>query len=210
MSMNKKKNGLKKILQASLPVFAKYGFKKSTMEDIANELGMTQGNLYFYIKNKKELYEKAVLYAISAWRKHRIEAMYRETDIVKQILVYAQAGIEYLEKHPDLRAILARDSDFLFKDMSSIDASILSERSTEELTMIESRFPQRLQEGIRQKRLREFNVDIVSTLMRQIYILFINQSLIKPEGITNQELTKEVVDLILYGLVNRDAEVNHA
>jgi len=49
-----------KIFDAALKLFAQYGYKKTTLEDVAGECGMTPGNIYFYVKNKKDLYEKTV------------------------------------------------------------------------------------------------------------------------------------------------------
>ena len=44
-----------KILEGAAKIFAKKGFEKATMEDIANELYITKGNLYYYIKSKEDM-----------------------------------------------------------------------------------------------------------------------------------------------------------
>jgi len=59
--MKNKQYNLEQIYETALTVFAKFGFKKTAMRDVARELGMTQGNIYLYVKNKRDLYEKAVL-----------------------------------------------------------------------------------------------------------------------------------------------------
>ena len=45
--MDKEKK-IQEIFQTALKLFAHYGFKKTTVEDIASELGMTKSNIYFY------------------------------------------------------------------------------------------------------------------------------------------------------------------
>ncbi len=40
------------LYQASLELFATFGYKKTTVEDVADKLDMTKGNLSFYVKNK--------------------------------------------------------------------------------------------------------------------------------------------------------------
>ncbi|MEZ4578646.1 MAG: TetR/AcrR family transcriptional regulator [Desulfobacterales bacterium] len=57
------------IFKAALSLFAHYGYRKTTLEDVAAKVGMTKGNIYFYVKNKQDLYEKAVGYALENWRR---------------------------------------------------------------------------------------------------------------------------------------------
>ncbi len=44
------------IINAALGVFSKYGYKKSSMNEIAEEAGISKSLLFYYFKNKKELY----------------------------------------------------------------------------------------------------------------------------------------------------------
>ena len=56
------------VLEQALQIFSKYGYKKTTLEDIAGSLGITKGALYAYSENKKDLYEKAVALALKKWQ----------------------------------------------------------------------------------------------------------------------------------------------
>ncbi|ANU09862.1 transcriptional regulator [Planococcus antarcticus DSM 14505] len=60
MSLREKKAAKKKeeILRSASLVIARNGYKNATMEDIAAELLMTKGSLYYYFKNKEELLYK--------------------------------------------------------------------------------------------------------------------------------------------------------
>ena len=42
------------ILEAAQGLFSKFGYKKTTMEDIAQELHKGKSSLYYYFKNKEE------------------------------------------------------------------------------------------------------------------------------------------------------------
>lgn len=44
------------ILEAATKVFAKFGFSKTRVEDIANESGLSKGALYLYFKSKDEIF----------------------------------------------------------------------------------------------------------------------------------------------------------
>jgi AcrR family transcriptional regulator len=43
------------ILESAARIFSRKGFEKATMEDVSNELYMTKGSLYHYIKSKEDM-----------------------------------------------------------------------------------------------------------------------------------------------------------
>ena len=45
-----------KIIKSALRVFARNGYKKSPMNEIASEAGISKSLLFYYFRNKKELY----------------------------------------------------------------------------------------------------------------------------------------------------------
>ncbi len=50
----------KRIVEAAITIFAKKGYHKAKMSDIAKEVGVSKGTLYQYFKSKKELFEAVV------------------------------------------------------------------------------------------------------------------------------------------------------
>ncbi|OGS73843.1 MAG: hypothetical protein A3F91_13680 [Flavobacteria bacterium RIFCSPLOWO2_12_FULL_35_11] len=50
------------ILKKAGEIFLKYGFKSITMDDIANDLGISKKTIYKFYKNKVELVDEAVCY----------------------------------------------------------------------------------------------------------------------------------------------------
>jgi len=51
-----------RILNTSAKIFAKYGIAKTTIDDIAKAVNMGKSSLYYYFKNKEEIF-KAVIHA---------------------------------------------------------------------------------------------------------------------------------------------------
>ena len=61
------KEGLSKekeeqIVVAARKVFARFGFSKTTMEDISAEVEMGKASLYYYFPNKESLFHAAILH----------------------------------------------------------------------------------------------------------------------------------------------------
>ena len=60
MKTNKDEQVRQTIIEAAKVVFQKWGLYKSTMEDIAKETGKAKSTLYYYFKNKEEIFEQVV------------------------------------------------------------------------------------------------------------------------------------------------------
>jgi AcrR family transcriptional regulator len=48
------------VLDTALLVFARYGYRKASMEDVARAAGISRPGLYFYFASKKDLFRAAV------------------------------------------------------------------------------------------------------------------------------------------------------
>jgi AcrR family transcriptional regulator len=200
--MKNKQYTLEQIYEAALSVFAKFGFKKTAMRDVARDLGMTQGNIYLYVKNKRDLYEKAVLHAISKYEKHMVSALQREKDVVMQIIAMSEAGFEYISKEDDLRALLVTDRDLLLRPREESFSPENVEQYMQIHEFTRNMLVKSLKKGVEEKRFRDLNVDYIAELLSQIYMMFIKEVIIMPEAVSTREMTKEIVNLVLYGIVN--------
>ncbi|WP_462318351.1 TetR/AcrR family transcriptional regulator [Marinilabilia sp.] len=59
------------ILKSARELFAKFGYRKTTMEDIAQALRKGKSSLYYYFKNKEEIFQ-AVIELESELLEHRL------------------------------------------------------------------------------------------------------------------------------------------
>ena len=61
---------LPEILSAAAKVFREKGYKEATLEDIADEVGILKGSLYYYITKKEDLLYKVVEQPLSEMTLH--------------------------------------------------------------------------------------------------------------------------------------------
>jgi AcrR family transcriptional regulator len=54
--MNKKELAKDKIGKVAMQCFAKYGLDKTTLDDIAKAVGLNKASLYYYYKNKEDIF----------------------------------------------------------------------------------------------------------------------------------------------------------
>ncbi len=185
---------LAQIYNAAIKVFAHYGFRQATMEQIASRLGLVKGSLYSYCSGKEDLYNKAVAYALELWQQKVFEAANAEKDVVQKLITLAVKSNEYLSDNDDLRTIIMNDPQI------------------QSLTPSEERFPnmgiatfralkQILEEGINEGKFRSIDVEKVIGFIYSIHCMFIVKTYIKAEGQSAQDMYRAGIDVFLNGLL---------
>lgn len=58
----------RKIIVTAGRIFSRYGFKKTTMEEIAKALKMGKSSIYYYFRSKEEIFEAVVLWEANILR----------------------------------------------------------------------------------------------------------------------------------------------
>ncbi len=106
-----------RILNAGFRVFSKNSYKKSPMLEIANEADISKSLLFFYFKNKKELYLFLMKTAEELTMKYLTDSgCYKESDIFEMMYKGLLAKAELMKKYPDmstfaLKAYYEEDED---------------------------------------------------------------------------------------------------
>ncbi|TAL37066.1 MAG: TetR/AcrR family transcriptional regulator [Spirochaetes bacterium] len=186
----------KEILRAALGLFARFGYRKTAVEDVARETGMTKGNVYFYVRDKRDLYEKAVGNALIEWRDSVAAAVECETGAVKRFRVMARRSFEYLSGRPDLRKILEEDRGIFTLSAGEDRFREINEGAMGILRSI-------LEQGIREKTFRRIDVPHTTELIFSIYIMFLIKAYVKSEGSSVLKMFEEGLDIILRGLLRK-------
>ncbi|MFA6012484.1 MAG: TetR/AcrR family transcriptional regulator [Desulfobacteraceae bacterium] len=192
--MQNKSKKYENLFETALELFAVYGYKKTTVDDVAGKLSMTKGNLYFYVKNKKDLYEKTVNYALNQWKTAAENAMTTEHDMVSKFRVMALASIEYIENNPTLQQVLINDPS-IFTLSSKEDR--FRETNLNAMTILKSV----LEEGVKQKIFYPMDVDHITEYLFSVYIMFLIKRYVKSESSSSKTMFREALELTIRGLV---------
>jgi len=75
------------ILNGARELFERFGFKKTTMEDIAKQVGKSKSALYYYYKTKEEIFEAVVLGDIEAAQTSVAEIVKKEESAARKFHV---------------------------------------------------------------------------------------------------------------------------
>jgi len=77
------------ILEAAMRVFLRYGFKKTSMDDLARAAGLSRQGLYLHYRTKEELFRAAVAAQTESLRAARKVALAREDQSVEERILGA-------------------------------------------------------------------------------------------------------------------------
>lgn len=85
---NKKDANRENILKIAREIFSKYGFKKTTLDDIANAVRKGKSSLYYYFKSKEDLFQAVIMKEVEILG-HELEIVInRNTDPVDKLRDY--------------------------------------------------------------------------------------------------------------------------
>jgi AcrR family transcriptional regulator len=182
------------IFAAALTVFARYGFKKSTVQDIADRLDMTKGNLYRYARSKRDLYEKTVSWALIRWQDNVRRAIAGQSQVEDQFLVMCRSAVTYLSTDADLRQVLAADPDIFPMFAGNDPYGDINRASVEMIRAI-------LKRGIRHGRFRPVDVDITAETIFGIYKMLIIRAYIRNEAQFLEQMFEQALTLMTHGLL---------
>jgi AcrR family transcriptional regulator len=77
------------LLEAAVGVFARYGFRKTSMEEVARAAGVSRQGLYLQFANKEELFRKALEHSLNSQLIAAEAALSRQTDGLERRLIAA-------------------------------------------------------------------------------------------------------------------------
>lgn len=181
------------VYEAALKVFSKFGYKKSTVEDIANELGLTKGAIYQYVKNKKTLYEKAVEHGMYKWQEKTLNSVKDVDDIVLKLKLLCKNAFFYLAKDKKLRSIIVHDPSVFPISFKKDPYKDINDSSMNYLKGV-------LDEGVKINRFRDIDTGITTKLLFSIYKMLILETYVLEEQDLNM-VYDSAIDLILRGFI---------
>jgi AcrR family transcriptional regulator len=77
------------VLDAAIGVFARYGFRKTSMEEVARAAGVSRQGLYLQFANKEELFRRAVEHSLNNQLNAAVAALSRNSDSLERRLIAA-------------------------------------------------------------------------------------------------------------------------
>ncbi len=95
-----------KILESAVREFARHGFKKASIESIAEAAGVGKGTIYLAAETKEDLFYQAVHREVRAWSSACGRHIDPTRDAEELFVESAAVAFQYLDDHPLVRDLL--------------------------------------------------------------------------------------------------------
>lgn len=101
-----------RILAAAGRLILRYGYDKTTIQDIAEEAGVSKGAIYLHFRSKEDLFEALVWHESDKLMDELLRRIDTDTEPLNLFSIYRHT-IEALVENPLLRAIVVQDKRLL-------------------------------------------------------------------------------------------------
>ncbi len=145
-----------RLLQAAIKLFARDGFFKAKVEEVAKMAGVATGTTYLYFKNKDDLLISIFEEQMTPIIEEMKVALSELSSPIEKVLAYIARHFEMVERNPDLALLLIvelRQSNKFLHDYSGT-------KFKEYLDLLGQAFEEECRAGI-------FRSDIPSTILKQ-------------------------------------------
>ena len=152
-----------RILAAATERFARYGFKKTSIDEIARDAGVGKGTVYLLSPSKEDLFYQVVHRELRAWTAE-VSPLLDPRQPADQLLVTVTlAAYSYLEQRPLVKELLLGNTDEMLPLWTHhlSDLRAICRQNSEEVIRI----------GVRQGRFRaDLQVEAVGKLLQDLMV----------------------------------------
>lgn len=190
-----KQSKVNELYNAALKAFSEYGYKKTTVENIADEMGLTKGALYQYVSGKKQLYDECVKYALWNWQRKVLVSAADEEDVEKKFICLCKNALKYLSEDKVLIGVLAKDSTIFPLTYRDDPHKEINGRAIDYLE-------QMLEQGVREEKFRATDTGVLARLLFSIYKMFVIENYIS-ETQPSETYVSTMLDILTQGFFKK-------
>ncbi len=186
----------KALLTAATGIFARYGYQKTTVDDLAKAAGKGKSTFYYYYKSKEEIFRDVIEKEAQILRGKLIEAISIRGNAIKKMKNYVITRLSSFDKLVNFFSALKDEAlqhfDFIEEVRSKYDA--------EQVNIIKMIFL----EGIKENVIELDDIDLASESVA-VVLKGLEYHLIfdKTKGKIEEKKIDKIIDLIFKGLAKR-------
>jgi len=95
-----------KILNVAQEVFTRFGYGKTTMDDIAREMGKGKSTIYYYFSSKEDIFKAVIDKELEVMKTRILEAVSQQDDVRDKLKAYVVERMHGLKSLKNLYQIL--------------------------------------------------------------------------------------------------------
>lgn len=185
----------KKIVNIARKIFTHFGFRKTTMEEIALATRKGKSSIYYYFNSKEEIFEAVIQKEVDELKSDLHKAISSIDDPIEQLKVYIKVRMRKLDKLTNFYSALNNDQlshlDFIEK--------VRTDSDKDEISMIQA---------ILEKGIADGKFKIEEPLLSSLAILTAMKGLEMPLFVDKmhgdiEKRLDHLINFLFYGIVKR-------
>jgi len=180
------------ILTLAKKKFERFGFNKTTVDEIAKDANISKRTLYQEFENKEKILEELFMFEALSVRKAILNQIDKIVEPGERLKIFIRLALKYLDQNPFIVSVLHDESGFF--------APFLKDKPHIIETGIEEIFANILKEGVEKGVFRKMDEKIVGHC---IFLLFRNLTYGRnsPDHPFGLKQTNEFIHFILNGVM---------
>ncbi len=184
------------IVGVARKIFTRYGFKKTTMEEIASASGKGKSSIYYYFNSKEEIFRAVVEREARELKEKLDQTIHRISSPEEKLKNYILFRLRHVRTVKNFYAAL---NDPYLSRMEFI-LQIRKEIDSEEREVVREILEEGMRDGSFQVASSEIGAIAISTMMKGLELpLLLNRE----HQSDREELLEDLVRVLLYGIIRR-------
>jgi AcrR family transcriptional regulator len=185
-----------RILEAATGLFVRFGYRKTSIDDVAREAGIAKGTVYLYYRNKAELVFHTIALEKRAYVNRLAPVLDPARPASERLRLLVEIGFVLSEETPLLTRFSSGDGD-IAQAMREVDTSVLAQ-----INEFQTEFMVGLLDEASDRRLsRETLAERAHLLVDMIYAVTVNGRMVAAD-MTVAEYARGVAGILVDGVLN--------
>ncbi len=176
------------VLEAARGLFKRYGYQKTTMEDIARAAGITKPTVYTYFKGKEDILNGLVEWEASQVLAAGLSSQDENAGAPERLARMFLATDDFLKNDTFLQGIVSRDPDIVTPEVISI-AFAFERQIIEALTGI-------LEKGMTEGTVRKTDPRLLAYATVRLHEAFTFSSFFDEEEYASEEISNFFIETV--------------
>ncbi|MEW6265055.1 MAG: SDR family oxidoreductase [Thermodesulfobacteriota bacterium] len=181
------------IVLAAIKLFSERGFYKTTLRDLAEEVGISTGNFYHYVSSKEDIFFLIHQFLADLAEESLVKSTENVTDPIEKLHRMIRAEFDLMDKWADGVLLIYQEGHILSKKF----LSKLLKRERSHLEKIETA----IEECDRKGLLRNCNVRLAANLIKCMVDAWVLKRWDIRAYVDRLEAERMVLDIIFHGLL---------
>jgi AcrR family transcriptional regulator len=177
-------------------IFTRYGFRKTTMEEIASATQMGKSSVYYYFKSKQEIFRTVVEFEAIMLKERLNRIISKNSSPSERLKAYILFRLHHVRTLENFYAALNEET------LSHMDFILEIRRNfeIEEQEMVSKILEDGMEQGVFQLSSSKIGAIAISTMMKGLEVPLL---LDEAHRTDREELLEDLIRVLLYGILKR-------